>query len=350
MAEVLLPIIPPNQSMQMLSTRPSNSDMYESAMSGQQQPSRIMQMPRSHFNSHNGGSGIGYRGTAVASVAPYTLKANTHSLTENLTSSTFSEPHQPLNAETASAANRQRYPAQSSISTPSSAPSPNISSWGHQLFTMDDSVLTSKLELTPYNTQPWQITDSAVSVNDDVTPVAETPTKSIPDRYRRNRRSETNLPSLNSQPPTTFAGLTASNGFGTAKMGQFFQTPQQINISSQKVLPGPYRPESLVISETHKPETMATPITAESEKVEDKEEQQIPSSLKRYRRRSSLGIMEVGTNAKQAMPGATEQSRLAPSVLTSAAPTSAHNTIRTIAVCLNILMFCRCNFVIWLIS
>ena len=280
---------------------------------------------------------MGYRGTAVASVAPYTLKANTHSLTENLTSSPFSEPLQPLTAENASAANRQRYPVQSSISTTSFASSSNLPSWGHQLFTMDDSVLTSKLELTPYNAQPWQSTDSAVSVNDEATPVAETPTKSIPDRYRRNRRSETNLPTLNSQQPTTFAGLTASNGFGTAKMGQFFQTPQQINISSQKILPGPYRPESLVMSEPHKTETIATPITAGSEKTEDKEEQIIPSSLKRYRRRSSLGIIEAGTNVKQAMPGASEQSRLAPSVLTSGAPTSAHNTIRPITVCLCIL-------------
>lgn len=296
MAEVLCPIIPSNNPISVAQQgRPSTPDNYPRGSVAQQNSNsqRLVQMPRN----------TGYRGTSAAPT--YAFKATPNLKNDNRAPAP-NQPQsaQPLNGDSSSAANRQRYPAPPSVSTtsssttssnPSSTPSSNttVSTWS-ALFAKNDSSLNSNFEVAPFTTErniknstkPPTVPEAS---SDAFPPLVQT--SSIPDNSSkqapgRYRRGNTKKPEA--APPTqeTSSSLNATQ----APMGQFAHATQPTS--------------SMPKLTTEIPRSEFTPRDLEKEPEPPSSEQQATpgaeqsgstlgmSSFKRYRRRSSVNTLD----------------------------------------------------------
>lgn len=240
--------------------RPAITESHHSGMStpnsGQSRGNQ-----RGTYSSHSGGSG--YRGTSSGPVQTYAFKSTPHLKNDNRTTSSSSNnpSPQPL-ASDHSSANRQRYPAPSSVSTTSSSSSSNPPSLPP--LAKDDSFGFSNFQVPAFSAEANGV------ANENEAP------KPSPDRYRRgHKRAETSGSVSGSDTPQKQSGLqgvTASGAFGTGKLGQFQYSPQQfagVNASPK--------------------------VSSVANIPREDEQEQMPASVnkadlpKRYRRRSSLG-------------------------------------------------------------
>lgn len=190
----------------MLHTRPSSASgiLPTPSQGGQSHHQFHNGHSQMHRNSFHGMNNItNYRGhTAVTPVSPYNFSAAPQLA---MPAQRIQGPHLRLEQRTSSApvipsfqgeahpVNRSRYPAAPSVSTTSSSSS-DLSS--NRSGAKDESALTG---LRPANATIF----SSTSVTNASSPSMPSPTKAVPDRYRRpnNRRSEstTSLQSPSSQ-------------------------------------------------------------------------------------------------------------------------------------------------------
>jgi len=140
-------------------------------------------MPRSHFNTHGA---PGYRGTAQAPVSTYAfkttpqLRTDTRSVSTPITSGTQNPPIDPRTA-----AARQRYPANPSVSTTSSTSSDPSSISQHHLFNKDDALLFTNFSVPPFSPEADGTADVKIAGLDAFAQHNQSPMKPSPDRYRR---------------------------------------------------------------------------------------------------------------------------------------------------------------------
>lgn len=156
--------------IRMIRTRSSSSDTFGNNASSQpqSQTSRIMQMPRNHFNGPQ--ATAGYRGTSTP-VSPYVFKPAPQLVRPNSTLTTFGQPTEHVFTTA-----RQGHPVQSpSVSTTSSATS---SSWGHDINGKDD--FAHHQPLPNLSNRPFSTAEFAAPALDQ--------SVSIPERYRKGQR------------------------------------------------------------------------------------------------------------------------------------------------------------------
>lgn len=261
MAEVLSPAVSYNDTISRLQARPVSSDM---SIPQNHQP-RALQMPRSQYSNQN--TSPGFRGTSTAPVAPYAFKSTPALRSDNRPTS-GSLTGQPLAAASSSSHNRQRYPAPESISTISSASSSDPSAGSQQPYSKDDALLFTHFQPPSFNEEPQAVKELHLNTTKGPHQFNDSPSKPSPERYHRgHRRAESSVGSIGSDSIVETAAIT------TAQMGQIYQHPQQVSLSSS---------------------TERSPTPASSE---------LP---KRYRRTSNHGNMEVGSKssaASQVAPG-----------------------------------------------
>lgn len=314
MAEVLSPFTTPNNPVTLRQLRIAASEPYQPVSSTQpnQQSSLIMSAPRSHYNS----GATGYRGTSAAPISPYAFKT-TPQLRSHQASA---NAPQPLASGNPSVGNRQRYPAPSSISTTSSTASSNFSGGSPQYTMKEDSSLKSTFQIPPLIAQGDLMADFNLASLDASTG-PDLPAKPSPDRYRRTQlRSDPNVHTLRTMPPGTIANLAASQAFSTAKVGQFYQAPQQVNLAS---------PRNSSVSTGIEP--LAVQSHAENTRPMEGEEQQTrhyaSDTAKRYRQRNSGGGGSQDYATIKLVPGAPAPSRVAAaSVVDEQSQTSSRTT------------------------
>lgn len=205
MAEVLSPFIQQSGSMTILHTK---SDAYQNnTSSSQSQSSRSSQMPRTHYNNQNGGTG--YRGTSAAPISPYAFQQTPQlqHRTPSGTSVPYSQihlkgtPNQNTNLNVTPQQTPPRWPAHA----PSSSDSTNstVSSARSHAARKEDSLIASSQATTPSKASedtPKRTLDgrpiSTISFSSSVPDLSlvslnDLPAKPSPDRYRRNvRRTE----------------------------------------------------------------------------------------------------------------------------------------------------------------
>ena len=308
-----------SSTVTMLQTRPSSaSGTFQSASQGQHsQTSRPSQMSRNIYNATLGGMATGsYRGhTSLAPVAPYAftstpgltnggnpLRQNPtapHLRQDNRTSSAPIVPNN-TNPSQGGGANRQRYPACASISTPSSSASSNAPTAGQQAPSKDDfSVLTTSRSAETTSRPASTIT--LVSPIPPLTPPAlASPVKPSPDRYRRTqRRSEGHSPITSIQQPGLHGGSAFPSGSGMASVGHLYQHPTQSTSSPSLSTYQTYR---------RSPSPLGTNMTGFSTvaqggvaSVDDTNFYRQPTSeqVKRSHRRS-VGSFDAGNNTSVA--------------------------------------------------
>ena len=218
MAEVLAPVLqsPPNHSM--MHPRPSSADAFHNGSLGQSQQNRQSHASRGMFNNQ---SGLGYRGTSTAPVAPYAFQSTPHLRNEARTSSApdvFGQTTQGLPPPGL----RQGHAATSSTSSQSSS-----SSGSNPSVSQDDSAISvNTKKLNDVNPRVAPAMTVSTSVPDLTFGIDAANPKSTPDRYRRgHRRAETNVPTQSSK------GSTQPSGSGMATVGQLFsneESPSQL--------------------------------------------------------------------------------------------------------------------------
>ena len=307
----------------MLQTRSSSSEQFQSTHSGQsahaqqqqqqQQQPRLVQMPRNNIQSHSGGSG--YRGTSAA--PSYAFKATPHLRNENkVCPASTSTMLQPSAAENIVNGNKQRYPTHGSTSTTSSSssnPSSNLSSnnttWSQTLFAKDDSVLGSNFEVAPFTTQP------SASSNHSANPTTENLSKPSPNRYRRaNGKAET----------TNTPSKTPQNANTVNPMGQFTYNASQGTLYSQKLSNGLPKSNGEINDAVQQAGTTVSAPEAEPERSAPNPQSAL--SMKRYRRRSSLGTLDINGGAKG--PSGSDDVKVAPANPAADFPSSPHEAPR----------------------
>lgn len=192
MAQVLPPFTTQTDPVALLQT--GSSDYLKNTMSapGQRQ-SRILEMPRSHFNT-NGSAG--YRGTAQAhaqaqTYASFKNRENVRSASNPAMSGT-----QPQSLDPRAAAARQRYPANPSVSTTSSTSSDPSSISQHHLFNKDDALLFTNFSVPPFTPEADGATDVKIASQDGYAQNSPSPIRPSPDRYQQpmNGTSSHSLP------------------------------------------------------------------------------------------------------------------------------------------------------------
>lgn len=158
------------------------------------------------------------------------------------------------------------------------------------------------------------VTDIHVNPAETALPVAqESPSKTTPERYRRgHRRNDSSTGSAGSSQASPFDSITGTSAATTAKVGQIYNSPQQIAVANQRP-EGGFRTNSN--GQIHSEDSGKGEVLNKG----DKSPSQSPSSElpKRYRKRSSLGNME----------GAAKVGLVSPSVTTRVAP-STTNTMQ----------------------
>ena len=297
MAEVLCPILPSNSPIPTAQqARPATPDNYPrgSSVPQNQTPPRLVQMPRNNYHTTHNGGATGYRGTSTAPT--YAFKA-TPTLKND---SRQTGPQNPPSVQ--GDPNRQRYPGPPSVSTtsssttssnPSSAPSTNttVSTWS-QLFSKNDSSLTSNFEVAPFTTsnnaksenKPAPIPEAP---SDAFPPLAQTPslnensTKSTPGRYRRNKQKA-------ESPPAAVETQDSST-----PMNQTTHIIQPANTMPKLTTD---IPTSEFNARDLESEAAASSEPQASAGAEQKSSSHGISSLKRYRRRSSVNTLNNESN------------------------------------------------------
>lgn len=182
MAQVLPPFATQTDPVALLQT--GSSDYLNNTMStSSQRQSRILEMPRSHFNTHGA---PGYRGTAQAPVSTYAfkttpqLRTDTRSVSTPVTSGTQTPP-----VDSRAGAARHRYPANPSVSTTSSTSSDPSSISQHHLFNKDDALLFTNFSVPPFSPEADGAADVRIAGIDAFAQHNQSPIKPSPDRYRR---------------------------------------------------------------------------------------------------------------------------------------------------------------------
>jgi len=168
----------------------------------------------------------------------------------------------------------------------------------------EDTSLKSAYQIPPMIAQTDLMHDFNLA-SQDASPAPEPPVKPSPDRYRRvQRRSDPNVPTLKTTPQSgVIAGLTATQAFNTAKVGQFYQAPQQVNLAS---------PRNSSASPQIEPLAVQSPgeISRPQETNEPPVRQYASDVAKRYRKQNVGGGQEQETI--KMVPGAPGSSRVAP--------------------------------------
>lgn len=347
MAEVLRPILPSTSpipaSQQARPSTPDNFPRATAAQHNQAQP-RLVQMPRNnHSHTHTSGM-TGYRGTSAAPTYAFKATPNLKNETRTQVSSPATAAAaagqvQPLGGDNSSAANRQRYPAPPSVSTtsssttssnPSSAPSSHttVTTWS-QLFTKNDSSLTSHFEVAPFTTENAMKSETKPPIvseaNSDAFPplaqassAPDAASKQAPGRYRRNKK-----PEMTQQVPESQA---VSN---TSPMGQSSHAPPPAN--SMPKLTTEIPSSDFSARDLEKPaeeETQANSEPQASAGAEQNSGTSGLSSFKRYRRRSSVNTLDTASKTQPIDP-----SKIAPSSPDGERPSSPlrPSSVRTIS-------------------
>lgn len=269
MAEVLSPITAANDRVSTLYIRPASADQFSpSPNMANHNQSKQAHAQRAQYNSPVSG----YRGTSTASTVPYAFRSTPQLRNEHRTISALSPPGTlPLASDSSSAANRQRYPAPSSVSTTSSSSSSNPPSL--PALATDNSVLFSNFQVPSLS---FPGTNGVDSENDAPKP--------SPHRHRRvHKRGESNTPAPINPKPLVFEGVTASGMFGSGTPGPFQYNSPQLGVRSSPQL----RPESAPSGS----ETKAQPWT-NTGKLD---------FSNRYRRRSSSFGNSIETDSRNAL-------------------------------------------------
>lgn len=225
MAQVLPPLTTQNDPVALLQT--GSSDYLDNTMSASsQRQSRILEMPRSHFNTN--AAPAGYRGTAQAPVSTYAfkttpqLRTDTRSVSNPIVSGTQTPP-----SDTRTAAARQRYPANPSVSTTSSTSSDPSSISQHHLFNKDDALLFTNFSVPPMSPNPAEV---QIAGQDGFAQHNHSPIKPSPDRYRRpTSRSAAEIPAVRPQPSEDSIRTVA-----TATTAQINSKPQVSAIDNDR--------------------------------------------------------------------------------------------------------------------
>ncbi|KAB8437407.1 hypothetical protein FH972_025085 [Carpinus fangiana] len=271
MADVLQPFNPQNTPSGMLQTRPASADTFQTIMSQHNQPqhSRVSSAPRSFSGSHPNGTPTGYRPAAAAPT--YAFKA-----TPQLRSSSATQQPQPLASDGLSAGNRQRYPGPPSVSTTSSSSSSSAPTWSQQLFSKDDSILTSNFEVAPFTAGNNPFTGQTPRLPPLANPDAAI-AKPSPERYRRGaRRSDVGGPTIKTSeaPPAPMTGHAANSPTTIPKSSQFSYA-------------------QAAARQDGAPSASAAAVPVEEAVIAKEDAPKSPvSSMNRYRRRSQIGSNE----------------------------------------------------------
>jgi len=275
MAQVLPPFTTQTDPVALLQT--GSSDYLNNTMpTSSQRQSRILDMPRSHFNTH--GAPAGYRGTAQAPVSTYAfkttpqLRTDTRSVSTPVTSGTQTPPIDPRTA-----AARQRYPANPSVSTTSSTSSDPSSISQHHLFNKDDALLFTNFSVPPFSPDADGIADVKIAGQDGFAQHNQSPIKPSPDRYRRPmNRTISDVPSVRTQQSEdsirTVATATAAStyskpqtaSFNDSRQASAGQTDKQAIIGKQSPtneLPKRYRRRTDHSNEATSSPPNSTPVT-----------------------------------------------------------------------------------------
>ena len=335
MAEVLRPFLPSTSPISAVDQGPpSTSDNFARGSAPQQSPSpsRIVQMPRNnHSHPHNGGV-AGYRGTSAAPT--YAFKATPNLKTESRAPAPSSNPSTtpqppPLSNDSGSAGNRQRYPGPPSVSTtsssttssnPSSAPSAHapVTTWS-QLFTKNDSSLTSNFEIAPFTTEKAMKTETKPPALPEPDATAFPPlvqassipdnnSKQAPGRYRRNnKKPDTSQPASENQTPES-----------QPPMGQFAHSSSPA--TSLPKLTTEIPSFDFSANELEKSAPVESDVVSEPQASSGAEQNGSASGLssfKRYRRRSSVNTLDSASKTQPVDP-----SKVAPSSPAGERPSS----------------------------
>ncbi|TVY16199.1 Protein BNI4 [Lachnellula arida] len=240
-----------SSTVTMLQTRPSSaSGILQNSSQSQshhQYPTNTSHGQRNSFHGLNNGMGVSnYRGqTVVAPIAPYAF-TSTPSLSV-LGQRSQSAPHIQSQQQTSSApitptvqqpessnnkASRSRYPAANSVSTTSSGSS-ELSSVSQRSGSKDDSGIVGTARIASGAARPLSTVITSPSGN-LAPPIAASPVKTTPDRYRRpnNRRAD----SYTTSPPSTSQTPPASTSSAMPNVMQFYggstQQPAATSTSS----------------------------------------------------------------------------------------------------------------------
>ncbi|TVY91731.1 Protein BNI4 [Lachnellula willkommii] len=226
-----------SSTVTMLQTRPSSaSGILQNSSQSQshhQYPTNTSHGQRNSFHGLNNGMGVSnYRGqTVVAPIAPYAF-TSTPSLSV-LGQRSQSAPHIQSQQQTSSApitptvqqpessnnkASRSRYPAANSVSTTSSGSS-ELSSVSQRSGSKDDSGIVGTARIASGAARPLSTVITSPSGN-LAPPIAASPVKTTPDRYRRpnNRRAD----SYTTSPPSTSQTPPASTSLAMPNVMQFY--------------------------------------------------------------------------------------------------------------------------------
>lgn len=196
MAQVLPPLTTQTNPVALLQT--GSSDYLNNTMStSSQRQSRILEMPRSHFNSHP--APAGYRGTGQPPVSSYAFKTTPQF--NKMDNRTPSNPVMPATqTPPRSTSARQRYPANPSVSTTSSTSSDPSSISQHHLFNKDDALLFTNFSVPPLSPEADRFSDVKIAGQDGFSQHNQSPIKPSPDRFRRSmNRTMQDSPSVRTQ-------------------------------------------------------------------------------------------------------------------------------------------------------
>lgn len=203
-------------------------DYYSNSMSdSSQRQSRILDMPRSHFNAAAAASG--YRGTAAAPVSTYAFKSTPQLRTDTRS---VSSPAMSASQPSTNGSTRNRYPANPSVSTTSSTSSDPSSISQHHLFNKEDALLFTNFSVPPFSaeTDAQSVPNVHIANGGGYNRNNQTPPKPSPDRYRHPlSRTGSDLPAVTRQ-----QSEDSIRTVGTATTGHIYQKPQIVSTGMQR--------------------------------------------------------------------------------------------------------------------
>ena len=292
------PVITQSDPAALLQTGPLDYNFSDIMSNQGQKQTRILDMPRSHFNAT---ASSGYRGTPAAPVATYAfkttpqLRTDTRSVSSPTTSSSASTGQPSTNGSS-----RSRYPANPSVSTVSSTSSDPSSISQHHLFNKEDALLFTNFSVPPFgaDANAHDIGDIQIADPDKYSQGSPSPAKPAPDRYRRT------LSRTGSDGPTIRAQQSEDSirTVGTATTGHIYQKPQMVSTNLQK---------------SSSPEiASANPGQPEPPYVNSDKQSPTSELPKRYRRRNEGNVPEA------AVPKTNGTSTIAPSTTIPVTQTS----------------------------
>ena len=279
---------------------------FSDIMSNQgQKQSRILDMPRSHFNAAATSS---FRGTPAAPVATYAfkttpqLRTDTRSVSSPTTSSSASTGQPSTNGSS-----RSRYPANPSVSTVSSTSSDPSSISQHHLFNKEDALLFTNFSVPPFGADPHahDIGDIQIADPDKYSQSSPSPAKPAPDRYHRTlSRTGSDGPTIRPQ-----QSEDSIRTVGTAATGHIYQKPQMVSTNQQK-----FSSSEIASANTAQPE----PPYVNSDRSSPTSE--LP---KRYRRRNEGNVSEAAVSKPNGSSTIAPSTPITPATQTSVSKTSS---------------------------